>query len=625
MFGLSFMNHTSSFPKSKWIDFLRHYGAIPRNDNMYDEVIQRNLKRKKVEPITFETEYLKELIDNFKSESPKSVILTGTAGDGKTFCCREIWEALNGSSEDWEKDQKVYKLMIGNKQLLIVKDLSELENDLKINLLTEMANAIIESSLDNIYLIAANDGQLIEAWNQAIDNSNVIKVRQLIEELLVTDAKCNKDYNLRLYNLSRLSAAQIFPKILDAVLNNNGWQECQQCYYHNPLNPNEKCPIFENKIRLDGIENNQRIQKRLIDLLELAELNGMHLPIRQLLLLIANILLGHSDAKDYILNCKTIPKIIEKGTSNNASLYGNVFGENLSPRKRNSYEVFKVLSYFGIGTETSNQIDDILIFGSDDPDLQESYNDLVKRDLFYGASRQFCSEQERYLEGNSVEEREHFLTLLQSQRQRLFFIIPPEQESSLNFWNLTVFQYAGEYLNDVYRVLKEQKQISQNLIGRLVRGINRIFTGMLVKNPDKLIIATSGSYSQARISKVFEDEISVRKKRGEEVRIELDQNQNKPYLVVNLSANSELAPIRLGLNLTRYEYLSRVAEGTLPSSFSQECYEDILAFKTQIIQQIAKRKRLDNEPEINSENYILLQLLEVKDEIAHHIHLEIQL
>jgi hypothetical protein len=148
---------------------------------------------------------------------------------------------------------------------------------------------------------------------------------------------------------------------------------------------------------------------------------------------------------------------------------------------------------------------------------------------------------------------------------------------------------------------------------------------MLVKNPDKLIIATSGSYSQARISKVFEDEISVRKKRGEEVRIELDQNQNKPYLVVNLSANSELAPIRLGLNLTRYEYLSRVAEGTLPSSFSQECYEDILAFKTQIIQQIAKRKRLDNEPEINSENYILLQLLEVKDEIAHHIHLEIQL
>lgn len=349
----------------------------------------------------------------------------------------------------------------------------------------------------------------------------------------------------------------------------------------------------------------------------------MHLPIRQLLLLIANILLGHPDGKDYLLNCKTIPKIIEKGTSNNASLYGNVFGENLATRKRNSYEVFKVLSYFGIGTETSNQIDNILIFGSDDPDLQESYNELVKSDLFYGASRQFRSEQERYLEGNSVDEREHFLTLLQSQRQRLFFIIPPEQESSLNFWNLTVFQYAGEYLNDVYRVLKEQKQISQNLIGRLARGINRIFTGMLVKNPDKLIIATSGSYSQARISKVFEDEISVRKKRGEEVRIELDQNQNKPYLVVNLS--SELPSIRLGLNLTRYEYLSRVAEGTLPSSFSQECYEDILAFKTQILQQIAKRKRLDNEAENNSGNYMLLQLLEVKDEIAHPIQLEIQL
>ena len=105
------MNISPSFPKSQWIDFLRHYGPIPRNDNMYDEVIQRTLKRKKVDPIIFETKYLNELIENFQGSSPKSVILTGTAGDGKTFCCRKIWEALNGKSEDWEKNQKVYLLL----------------------------------------------------------------------------------------------------------------------------------------------------------------------------------------------------------------------------------------------------------------------------------------------------------------------------------------------------------------------------------------------------------------------------------------------------------------------------------------------------------------------------------
>lgn len=617
------MNISPSFPKSKWIDFLRHYGPIPRNDNMYDEVIQRTLKRKKVDPIIFDTEYLNELIENFQGSSPKSVILTGTAGDGKTFCCRKIWEALNGQSEDWEKDRKVYQLEIGNKQLSIVKDLSELEDERKTDLLTKMADSIVQHSSLDIYLIAANDGQLIEAWNNAQDTPNVKKIRQVIEQLLVTDTKENYNYNLLLYNLSRLSAAQIFPKILDAVLNHSGWQECHQCYYYNPPNQNEKCPIWENKLRLEGTENNKTLQNRLIDLLELAELNGMHLPIRQLLLLIANILLGHPDGKDNLLNCRKIPAIVEQGTSHNASLYRNIFGENLSFRKRNSIEVFKVLNYFGIGTETSNQINNILIFGSDDPNFKDDYNSLIETDTFYGAYRNFYLKQKSYLERNYSEDRDDFLVMLQSQRQRLFFVIPPEQESSLDFWNLTVFQYAGEYLNDVYRVLKNDQQISQIIIGRLIRGLNRIFTGMLLKNQDKLIIATSGSYSQARISKVYEDEISVRKKRGEQVTIELEKKQNKPSLVVYLSSNQELSPVKLNLNLTRYEYLSRVAEGTFPSSFSQECYEDILAFKTQILQQIEQRKLLEGEEKIDSENYMLLQLLEVKDEFAHPVQVEI--
>jgi hypothetical protein len=62
---------------------------------------------------------------------------------------------------------------------------------------------------------------------------------------------------------------------------------------------------------------------------------------------------------------------------------------------------------------------------------------------------------------------------------------------------------------------------------------------------------------------------------------------------VNLASNIE--PICFNLTLTRYEYLSRVAEGALPSSFSQECYEDVLAFKTQVFKQLAVRQSLDYE------------------------------
>jgi AAA+ superfamily predicted ATPase len=93
---------------------------------MYDEVIQRTLRRKKLQPIAFETEYLSELLDNFRSASPKSVILTGTAGDGKTYYCRQIWEEFGGSIEDWQQDNKIHRLALGDRQLVVIKDLSEL-------------------------------------------------------------------------------------------------------------------------------------------------------------------------------------------------------------------------------------------------------------------------------------------------------------------------------------------------------------------------------------------------------------------------------------------------------------------------------------------------------------------
>ncbi|TMQ20807.1 MAG: hypothetical protein E6J90_15690, partial [Deltaproteobacteria bacterium] len=53
---------------------------------------------------------------------------------------------------------------------------------------------------------------------------------------------------------------------------------------------------------------------------------------------------------------------------------------------------------------------------------------------------------------------------------------------------------------------------------------------------------------------------------------------------------SEALAATLRLNLTRFEFLSRVAEGALPGSFSRECYEDFLAFKSQVLASLATRR-----------------------------------
>ena len=49
----------------------------------------------------------------------------------------------------------------------------------------------------------------------------------------------------------------------------------------------------------------------------------------------------------------------------------------------------------------------------------------------------------------------------------------------------------------------------------------------------------------------------------------------------------------LRLNLTRFEFLSRVAEGALPGSFSRECYEDMLAFKCRLLSLLEERRKFE--------------------------------
>ncbi|ACB54583.1 hypothetical protein cce_5237 (plasmid) [Crocosphaera subtropica ATCC 51142] len=622
------MNYNSTFKKSKWITFLRQYGPIPRNDNMYDEAIQRALKKNKIQPICFETPYLQELIDNFQSDFPKSVILTGTAGDGKTFCCREIWEKLGGSKEEWETNQEIYKLPLLQKTLIIIKDLSAIQDEEKTQLLPQIAEGIINPyHTDKVYLIAANDGQLIEAWNVAENTPQIEKARQLIETLLVEEKRENPEFNLLLYNLSRLNNEEIFSRILDAVLNHPGWEECSQCPYQTPTDSQQRCPIWENKTRLDGKNDQQLMRQRIIDLLELSRHKGTHLPIRQLLLLISNIILGHPDVKDKLLNCNQIPKITTQKTGYLASPYSNLFGENLSSRKRNKTDVFVALRYFGIGTESSNYIDNILIFGEDDPDLKQDYENLVLTDTFYGAHQQFRIAQKSYLESNdSQDSKEEFLNILHTQRQRLFFTIPQHRVAELKLWELTAFQYAGDYLEQVCRPLKQNQTIPKYLIFKIVKGINRIFTGLLINNQDQLVLATSGSYSQAKISRVFEEYISVIKKRGESVTVELNTDHNTPDFIISLSSHPEVDPIKLRLNLTRYEYLNRVAEGALPSNFSQECYEDMLAFKTRLLGQLNIRRQKEEEADETEASEMIIRLLELNaDGIANERTLEIQL
>lgn len=591
---------------NRWVQFLRNYGPIPNNDNMYDEHIQRALKRHGITPLTLRAQYLDKILENLTSNAPCSEILTGTAGDGKTYHCREVWLRLGGSKEAWDVGEKEHCLTINGRELIVVKDLSELKNERSHALLEQMASDVTDPGAPRLYLVAANHGQLLERLKTAPPSPALRTLTACIEDLLVEGLPTNPAVRLVLRDLSRAPVRDMLADVIDRMTNHEGWASCEKC----PAAQNAVCPIWENRERLQGSTDNGLLRKRLSDLVVLNEQNEIHFPIRQLLALVANMLLGHPAAPDGLMSCANVPEIVAKGKTGDASIYRNIFGENLKPRRAEKFELFRKLSLFGIGSETSNKIDKLLVYGADDPNLQDAYQALVLADPVYGATPSFTKAQQAYLEGYDPSAREEFLPLLRVQRQRLFFTLPPDQTGPYGLWDLTVFRYGGDFL-DVLGKLLNGNSAPRPMIQLLVRGLNRIFTGMLAQDQDQLVLATSGSHSQSKLSPLLDEMISVHRQGGEEVT--LLARGNGIAIKVQLTRDANPGSVYLPLTPMRFEFLGRVAEGALPSSFSLECHEDLLAFKAKLLSATESRRSLDAADDDPTDE-LVLKFIELKDD-----------
>lgn len=602
-----------------WINFLRKYGPIPSNDNMYDETIQRAARRNKTKPILFEHPYEKEVLECFGEGNQTSVILTGTAGDGKTHLCRQVWNKLGGNQEEWDDDNPYIvlerKFVDETKRIHFIRDLSawapqqgqDWDNSPeKAKIINLFCQAIHIDSTQDIFIIARNDGQLVEAFRKLGTSAENKKIQVIIEEFLVEDRKSLPNIGLKFFNLSRGSSANLFDRAIEAFLNHDGWQ-CLNGNFNDNETFGPQCPIRNNYELLGS----KLIQKRLRDLFSLCDHNNLHLPIRQILLLLTNAVLGHSEVKDKLMRMKDVPELIHNKITSQASLYNNIFGGNIPSKRRSTITVFNYFSYFQIGYETSNFIDNILIYGeaADNDFLKEAFATLLSEDKFYGASTSYLDAKQHYLEGDheNVDTTDKFLEMLVRQRRGLYFKIPEDKEEQYKLWTLTTFRFAGEYLK-IIEDIKNHRKSHKKALHRIVRGLNRIFTGMLVNDDRYLYLSTSGNSSRAKVSRIFLDKIVVEPRKGERVALEYSDTEQKAMLRVCFSSTDYE---NFELNLMRFEFLSRVAEnGILPASFSKACHEDILAFKSRLIRKWNKLWKMDKEVE---EDIINIKILDLTD------------
>lgn len=590
-------------PSSAWVRFLRTYGPTPNNLTMFDEYVAGAVERAKVHPIALSTPMLEPMRAHVASGKPGSMLIAGTAGDGKTYHCRALWTSLGGDGRAWAAKGNVKEHRLADGRLAVfIKDLSEFNGEESDGPLTRIEKSVLGGDDSEIVILAANHGQVLDRLRDlGRRQGRNHPLRKPLQEFFLQAG--NEPERLAVFDLSRSVGRMALEEVVAAVARHAEWDNCAKC----SLKVDGKiCPIYENRERLLGTGDGAQLGRRLGDLVEIARLNGLHLPVRDLLALCANMILGHRDAKDGLMSCGEIAWIQERGVVDRGSVYSNAFGANLPKRRLADRPVFKAMAAFGIGDETTNGADGLLVYGKDDVKLVPAFARLIGSDLVYGATPRLLSAQDKYLEGEEAARIDGgaagFMDLLQEQRRRLFFTLPTG-ERDYPFWSMTVFRFGGEYL-EMRTALLEKQAVVETVRGRLVRGLNRVMTGLLIDNVDRIFVASSGGFTQSRVSVLCDTEAASRRINGVGMAIKLEPKNGRPSLDVSLAQGAGNS-VAFDLTPVRFEFLSRVAEGALPGSFSNECLEDMLAFKAKLLRKaelIRGRSQQDEDEEAGADS-----------------------
>lgn len=571
-------------PASAWVRLLRSYGPSSNNLTMFDEYVTGAVGRAKVQPIKLATPLLNQMLEHLTSKIPGSLLIVGTAGDGKTYHCRALWMSLGGDPKVWASKGNLKELPLTDGRVAVfVKDLSEFNGEESDQPLQRLEKSVLGGCDNDVVILAANHGQILDRLrNLGKRQGRVHPLRKPLQERFLQAGPSPE--RLAVFDLSRTTSRSTLNEVAEAVAGHPEWANCERCL----LKAGGKvCPIDENRRRLLGESDGGQLARRLGDLVEIARLNGLHLPMRDLLALCSNMVLGYADtkgAKENLMTCADVAKIQESGHISKASVYANAFGANLPKRRASDRPVFKAMASFGVGEETTNAADGLLVYGKDDSKLQADFERLVAVDLVYGATAEFRAAQNAYLEGHEGARLEggssEFLEMLEAQRRRLYFALP-ETEIGYPRWSMTAFRFAGDYL-EIIEALRAKRPVSDATRGRIAKGLNRVMTGLLLENVDRIFIASSGGFTQSRVSVLCDHETPSRRQGGVGMAVKLDEESGRPQLDVSLSPGPGNSVV-FDLTPIRHEFLARVADGALPASFSNECLEDLLAFKAKLL------------------------------------------
>jgi len=467
-----------------FFEILSKYGAVKDNKASYDEKVSKLYKRYKIEPIEIKLDFVNQIYNEFIN-SDKSLIVTGSAGDGKTFILRKIFEKLGG-------DKLVDGIEInGIKFILDFTAVSDKEGILK--------NAEKEK-----YVIAANEGIL-----------NEYDINE--EKFIIKD-------------LSKTSSVKNFSLLLDKVLE-----------YIEKYEDEKDCIVFKN------IKTLKEVRSRVEDLIRMCDYNYEHITMRRLFIFIANMILGSKE--------KTIFKKCEEAEFTDSNLYSNILGENLSASYKDK-RPFEFMQMLSLGRKSSNEVDELILYA----DLERKENLL---DNNYFNPKEFFAKRDKFLENGEFSEIEEYMKFF---RRHLYF---------KHGYHLIRYISFNEF-KELFKTLKNGQSVKKGIKKDIALALNRLFLGSFINERDDLYIGTSFKNSYEKTANEIIKKLDIR-----DIEFEFVPGNDDEYAEIYLKIRNA----KMLLDLDIFEFFKRIAGGSLVNSFSNEFFERVMLFKSQLIEE----------------------------------------
>ncbi|GGG67403.1 hypothetical protein [Paenibacillus radicis (ex Gao et al. 2016)] len=526
---------------NSFVQYLDQFNVLsPSHAKIYDEYTQTTDEYR----FAIDTKIENFLVSLFE-EKPRSVIMTGNAGDGKTRLCRTVYERLTGKSLLEWPITGIVEIPFSRGILRIVKDLSEL-TDAVINEELQCLQDLIQANHSSkfYYLIAANEGKLTKFLSQ---NASLNHLSELVKERFLDHHQ--NDLHLHLANLQDITSSIYAGRIIKEWNREENWDACESCSHMN------NCIIRLNHRRM----SQESIQEKLIEQYRLLDCLGIHVTMREILIHISYVITGG-------LTCEQVlyAKYKDVEEQANRAYYDNFYGVYMKENDSGHLGAIRYLRQLDPGQLSISSIDDYLLNGdiSGNSYIVEKHQILFDEeiDMLFGYYRK---QIEMYRTQNPDKDNVVIFDQMPKFRRKYFF---ESNEHDGTREKLVPYLHFYRFVDSL-----TNKQSLATVRKELIQGLNHSFSKKLINRGEtqlyivneNLLIHESYSASQVRLS-------------IDEERSDIDYLPSKLYITVNHDT-------KLEVKLPVFEYLLRLAGGGLFITLRQEVDILISTFKNDLI------------------------------------------